>query len=95
LNAVSEIGGEDVSTSMTAMPKIFENSPSPPPKTPHLARNVPVIANFWMRLLPRSATKTFPLASTAIPDRSGIGTGRPRCLGRPHLVTKAPVFVNT
>src|SRR5215470_4940601 len=34
---------------------------------PHVVRKVPVFVNFWMRLLPVSTTKTFPLASTATP----------------------------
>src|SRR5439155_11124742 len=47
---------EEVQVSKAAMP-----SCTPQPK---VSRKVPVFVNFWMRLLPWSATKTFPLPST-------------------------------
>src|SRR5438094_569436 len=49
-------------------------------------------ANFWTRLLSQSATKTFPLPSTATP------TGTLNCPSPlpvlPHLLRKVPVSVN-
>src|SRR5437870_10747626 len=66
--------------------------PSPLPVLPHVVRKVPVFVNFWMRSLRASATKTFPLPSTATPK------GRANCPSPlpelPHVVRKAPVFVN-
>src|SRR5206468_10930294 len=58
---------------------------------PHVVTKVPVLSNFWMRLLPASATKTFPLASTATP--SGALNCPSPLPGLPHFVTKEPVFV--
>ena len=49
------------------MPRGVLNSPSAVPYVPHLARKVPVESNFWMRLLPISATKTLPEASVVTP----------------------------
>src|SRR5437870_2630461 len=66
--------------------------PSPLPVLPHVVRKVPVFVNFWMRSLFESATKTFPLPSTATPK------GRANCPSPlpelPHVVRKVPVFVN-
>src|SRR6266850_1753738 len=49
-------------------------------------------ANFWMRLLPASATKTFPLPSTATP--SGTLNCPSPLPALPHLVRKVPVVSN-
>src|SRR5206468_555761 len=55
--------------------------------SPFTSPQPPAHANFWMRLLPESATKTFPLPSTATP--SGPVLNCPSPLPRlPHLVTK-------
>src|SRR5205823_14903303 len=48
-------------------------------------------ANFWIRLLP-SATKTFPLPSTATPV--GLANCPSPLPWLPHSVRKVPVFVN-
>ena len=51
-----------------------------------------MFVNFWMRLLLLSATKTFPLPSTATPRGSlNCPSPLPRL---PHLARKVPVFVN-
>src|SRR5437016_12379854 len=69
---------EEVQVSNAAMP-----SRTPQPK---VRTKVPVFVNFWMRLLPSSTTKTFPLPSTATP------TGPMNCPSPlpmlPHVVTK-------
>src|SRR5207253_37302 len=62
------------------------------PKLPHLVRNIPLPSNFWTRLLFCSATKTFPLPSTATP-RGAANCPSPLPV-MPHLVRKVPVFVN-
>src|SRR6266404_1985034 len=58
------------------------------PVVPHLVRKAPVSVNFWIRLLPKSATNPFPLPSTATP------TGPLNCLSMlpvvPHFVRNAP-----
>src|SRR5207249_11649997 len=59
---------------------------------PHLVRKVPVFVNFWMRLLPESATKTFPLPSTATPV--GLANCPSPLPGLPHFVRKVPAFVH-
>src|SRR5438094_7036849 len=75
---------EEVQVSKAAAP-----SCTPQPK---VRRKVPVFVNFWMRSFCRSATKTFPLPSTAGP------TGLLNCPSPlpklPHLVRNVPVFVN-
>src|SRR5439155_14157836 len=67
-------------------------STPPPHRVRHGGSNDPRLPNFWMRLLPASATKTFPLASTAIP--SGALNCPSPLPGLPHFVMKEPVFVN-
>ncbi|VVC05299.1 Uncharacterised protein [uncultured archaeon] len=49
------------------MPAGLLNWPLPLPVDPNVKRNVPSLANSWMRLLPLSATHTFPSESIAIP----------------------------
>src|SRR5207248_9375021 len=57
-----------------------------------VTRKVPVFVNFWMRLLPLSATKTLPLPSTATP------MGKLNCPSPlpelPHLVRKVHELAN-
>src|SRR5438445_4026667 len=66
-------------------------SPFTCPQEEHPVHSSIAHANFWIRLLP-SATKTFPLPSTATP------VGKLNCPsplpGQPHFVRKVPVFVN-
>src|SRR5438045_6679748 len=64
------------------------NCPSPLPAVPHLVTKLPMLSNFWTRLLLKSATKTFPPSSTARP------TGLLNCPSPlpllPHSVRKVP-----
>ena len=46
---------------------VAPNCPSPVPRLPHLVMKLPVGVNFWIRLLPESATYTSPVESTATP----------------------------
>src|SRR2546427_448750 len=66
-------------------------SPFTSPQEEHPVHSSIAHANFWIRLLP-SATKTFPLPSTATP------VGELNCPSSlpwlPHFVRKVPVFVN-
>src|SRR3989442_2383597 len=66
-------------------------SPFTSPQEEHPVHSSIAHANFWIRLLP-SATKTFPLPSTATP------VGKLNCPSPlpwlPHFVRKVPVFVN-
>src|SRR5437016_723911 len=75
---------EEVQVSKAAIP-----SCTPQAK---VKRKVPVFVNFWMRLLPLSATKTLPLPSTATP-RGPLNCPLPEP-GLPHMVRRAPAFVN-
>src|SRR5437667_4748931 len=66
-------------------------SPFTSPQQEHAVHSSVALANFWMRLLP-SATKTFPLPSTATP--SGSRNCPSPLPWLPHFVRKVPVFVN-
>src|SRR5438445_642426 len=66
-------------------------SPFTSPQEEHPVHSSIAHANFWIRLLP-SATKTFPLPSTATPPGS---TTWPSPLSwQADYVRKVPVFVN-
>src|SRR5205809_691854 len=54
------------------------------PGLPKVVRKLPVLSNFWMRLLSSSTTKTLPLPSTATPRGTSIAGLLP------HAVRNAP-----
>src|SRR5438046_3208131 len=66
-------------------------SPFTSPQEEHPVHSSIAHANFWIRLLP-SATKTFPLPSTATPV--GLANCPSPLPWLPHFVRKVPVFVN-
>src|SRR5437016_14289351 len=66
-------------------------SPFTSPQEEHPVHSSIAHANFWIRLLP-SATKTFPLPSTATPV--GLVNCPSPVPGQPHFVRKVPVVVN-
>src|SRR5215813_1452887 len=68
------------------------NCPPPIPSVPQLVRKVPLLSNFWMRLLLRSATKTLPPASTAIPKGDWNCPAALPML--PHWREKVPLLMN-
>ena len=77
----------------TAIPKGCWNWPFPPPWLPHLARNVPVLVNLWMRRLAGSLRKMSPPLFLARPSGSwNCPSPKP---GPPHWVTGVPVSVNS
>lgn len=68
------------------------NWPSPLPYDPNFTRKLPLLSNFWTRLLLLPTTKKLPKLSIVIPfGYSNCPSPVPLL---PHLVTKAPEELN-